>query len=246
MLVICVCMFYSHIFNWAAFLGYFIGWLCAESSWDFIFITKCASARSYLLLHRGQCFHHCDELEPHAQHSWLLSGSSGWESFHIVNLSETVGNATHTLISVFLIQIAKLSIAPVVCVMEMIFRDKHFSREVKMSVVIVVLGVGICTVTDVRVNAQGFICACVAVAATAWQQIVSFHFLYTCIYFFFLLCIIWRLINFQKVLTLFNIYNFCHFFSLLNSECLVIKLTLSAWQNDNENLASWFYTLQDE
>ncbi|KAH7673970.1 Glucose-6-phosphate/phosphate and phosphoenolpyruvate/phosphate antiporter domain-containing protein [Dioscorea alata] len=89
----------------------------------------------------------------------------------VANVSITAMNLSLMLNTVGFYQIAKLSIAPVVCVMEMIFRDKHFSREVKMSVVIVVLGVGICTVTDVRVNAQGFICACVAVAATAWQQI---------------------------------------------------------------------------
>lgn len=42
-----------------------------------------------------------------------------------------------------------------------------------MSVVVVVLGVGVCTVTDVKVNAKGFLCACVAVLSTSLQQIVS-------------------------------------------------------------------------
>lgn len=42
-----------------------------------------------------------------------------------------------------------------------------------MSVVVVVIGVGVCTVTDVKVNAKGFICACVAVLSTSLQQIVS-------------------------------------------------------------------------
>ncbi|OMO94658.1 hypothetical protein COLO4_16223 [Corchorus olitorius] len=32
-------------------------------------------------------------------------------------------------------------------------------------------GVGVCTVTDVKVNAKGFICACVAVLSTSLQQI---------------------------------------------------------------------------
>lgn len=40
-----------------------------------------------------------------------------------------------------------------------------------MSVVVVVIGVGVCTVTDVKVNAKGFICACVAVLSTSLQQI---------------------------------------------------------------------------
>lgn len=42
-----------------------------------------------------------------------------------------------------------------------------------MAVVVVVIGVGVCTVTDVKVNAKGFLCACVAVFATSLQQIVS-------------------------------------------------------------------------
>ncbi|CAK9183429.1 unnamed protein product [Ilex paraguariensis] len=60
---------------------------------------------------------------------------------------------------------------PVVCVMEWILHNKHYTREVKMSVVVVVIGVGVCTVTDVKVNAKGFVCACVAVLSTSLQQI---------------------------------------------------------------------------
>lgn len=62
---------------------------------------------------------------------------------------------------------------PVVCVMEWVLHSKHYSREVKASVMVVVVGVGICTVTDVKVNAKGFICACTAVFSTSLQQIVS-------------------------------------------------------------------------
>lgn len=62
---------------------------------------------------------------------------------------------------------------PVVCIMEWILHSKQYSKEVKMSVVIVVIGVGVCTVTDVKVNAKGFLCACVAVFSTSLQQIVS-------------------------------------------------------------------------
>ncbi|THG03209.1 hypothetical protein TEA_009736 [Camellia sinensis var. sinensis] len=51
-------------------------------------------------------------------------------------------------------RISKLSMIPVVCVMEWILHNKHYSREVKMSVVVVVIGVGVCTVTDVKVNAK--------------------------------------------------------------------------------------------
>ncbi|KAJ8432683.1 hypothetical protein Cgig2_034009 [Carnegiea gigantea] len=76
-----------------------------------------------------------------------------------------------TGLSVLLLQISKLSMIPVVCVMEWILHNKHYSREVKMAVVFVVIGVGVCTVTDVKVNAKGFLCATVAVLSTSLQQI---------------------------------------------------------------------------
>lgn len=42
-----------------------------------------------------------------------------------------------------------------------------------MAVVVVVVGVGVCTVTDVKVNVKGFLCACLAVLSSSLQQIVS-------------------------------------------------------------------------
>lgn len=75
-----------------------------------------------------------------------------------------------------LLQISKLSMIPVVCVMEWILHNKQYSREVKMSVFVVMIGVGVCTVTDVKVNPKGFVCACVAVFSTSLQQIVSISF----------------------------------------------------------------------
>ncbi|XP_078149020.1 UDP-rhamnose/UDP-galactose transporter 2-like [Carex rostrata] len=89
----------------------------------------------------------------------------------VANTSITGMNLSLMLNSVGFYQISKLSMIPVVCVMEWIIHSKHYSREVKMAVVVVVIGVGVCTVTDVKVNAKGFICACVAVFSTSLQQI---------------------------------------------------------------------------
>ncbi|GAV63563.1 TPT domain-containing protein [Cephalotus follicularis] len=89
----------------------------------------------------------------------------------VANMSITGMNLSLMLNSVGFYQISKLSMIPVVCVMEWILHNKHFSREVKMAVVVVVIGVGVCTVTDVKVNAKGFICAFVAVFCTSLQQI---------------------------------------------------------------------------
>jgi hypothetical protein len=78
------------------------------------------------------------------------------------------------------LQISKLSMIPVVCLMEWVLNSKHYTTKVISAVIVVAAGVGICTVTDVEVNAKGFICACVAVFCTSLQQIVSyFFFLFT-------------------------------------------------------------------
>ncbi|XP_044475990.1 UDP-rhamnose/UDP-galactose transporter 2-like isoform X2 [Mangifera indica] len=89
----------------------------------------------------------------------------------VANTSIAGMNFSLMLNSVGFYQISKLSMIPVVCVMEWIINNKHYSRKVKMSVVVVVIGVGVCTVTDVKVNAKGFLCACLAVFSTSLQQI---------------------------------------------------------------------------
>ncbi|EPS61546.1 hypothetical protein M569_13251, partial [Genlisea aurea] len=97
-----------------------------------------------------------------------------WELFWfsiVANMSITGMNFSLMLNSVGFYQISKLSMIPVVCVMEWLFHSKKYSTKVKYSVVVVVIGVGVCTVTDVKVNAKGFICACVAVLSTSLQQI---------------------------------------------------------------------------
>ncbi|KAL0366542.1 UNVERIFIED_CONTAM: UDP-rhamnose/UDP-galactose transporter 2 [Sesamum radiatum] len=89
----------------------------------------------------------------------------------VANMSIAGMNFSLMLNSVGFYQISKLSMIPVVCVMEWILHSKKYTNEVKMSVVVVVIGVGVCTVTDVKVNAKGFICACIAVLSTSFQQI---------------------------------------------------------------------------
>ncbi|KAI3836755.1 hypothetical protein MKX03_026348 [Papaver bracteatum] len=89
----------------------------------------------------------------------------------VANMSITGMNLSLMLNSVGFYQISKLSMIPVVCILEWLIHGKQYSREVKMAVLVVVLGVGVCTVTDVKVNGKGFICSCVAVMATSFQQI---------------------------------------------------------------------------
>ncbi|KAK7247512.1 hypothetical protein RIF29_42395 [Crotalaria pallida] len=78
--------------------------------------------------------------------------------------------------SVGFYQIAKLSMIPVSCFLEVVFDNVRYSRATKLSISLVLLGVAVCTVTDVSVNAKGFIAAVVAVWSTALQQYYV-HFL---------------------------------------------------------------------
>ncbi|CAK9163633.1 unnamed protein product [Ilex paraguariensis] len=89
----------------------------------------------------------------------------------VANTSITGMNLSLMLNSVGFYQISKLSMIPVVCVLEWILHGKRYSTQVKAAVAVVVVGVGVCTVTDVKVNAKGFFCALVAVISSSLQQI---------------------------------------------------------------------------
>lgn len=70
-------------------------------------------------------------------------------------------------------QIAKLSMIPVSCFLEIVLDNVRYSRDTKLSIMLVLLGVAICTVSDVSVNMKGFVAAFIAVWSTALQQYVS-------------------------------------------------------------------------
>ncbi|KAL9680933.1 hypothetical protein QQ045_012714 [Rhodiola kirilowii] len=65
---------------------------------------------------------------------------------------------------------------PVSCLFEVVFDKIRYSRDTKLSIMVVLLGVAVCTVTDVSVNTKGFLAAVVAVWSTALQQYYV-HFL---------------------------------------------------------------------
>lgn len=89
----------------------------------------------------------------------------------VANLSIVGMNLSLMLNTVGFYQIAKLSIIPTVCLLESLINNKSYSKEIKFSVVVVMLGVGVCTVTDLTIQGFGFLAAVVAVVATSLQQI---------------------------------------------------------------------------
>ncbi|KAL8110453.1 UDP-rhamnose/UDP-galactose transporter 6-like [Apium graveolens] len=86
------------------------------------------------------------------------------------NFSIVGMNVSLMLNSVGFYQIAKLSMIPVSCLLEVVLDKIRYSRDTKLSILVVLMGVAVCTVTDVSVNSRGFIAAFVAVWSTAMQQ----------------------------------------------------------------------------
>ncbi|XP_051139889.1 UDP-rhamnose/UDP-galactose transporter 6-like [Andrographis paniculata] len=78
--------------------------------------------------------------------------------------------------SVGFYQIAKLTMIPVSCLLEVVFDNIRYSRDTKLSILVVLLGVAVCTVSDVSVNFKGFVAAFIAVWSTSLQQYYV-HFL---------------------------------------------------------------------
>ncbi|KAM7253584.1 hypothetical protein ACFE04_021738 [Oxalis oulophora] len=77
--------------------------------------------------------------------------------------------------SVGFYQIAKLSMIPVSCLLEVVLDKVRYSRDTKLSIIVVLLGVAVCTVTDVSVNTKGFLAAIIAVRSTSLQQYYVHH-----------------------------------------------------------------------
>ncbi|KAL3619799.1 UDP-rhamnose/UDP-galactose transporter 6 [Castilleja foliolosa] len=78
--------------------------------------------------------------------------------------------------SVGFYQIAKLTMIPVSCLLEIVLDKMRYSRDTKLSILVVLLGVAVCTVTDLSLNTKGFVAAFIAVWGTALQQYYV-HFL---------------------------------------------------------------------
>ncbi|KAH9691878.1 UDP-rhamnose/UDP-galactose transporter 6 [Citrus sinensis] len=101
-----------------------------------------------------------------------------WELLKFVifaNFSIVGMNVSLMWNSVGFYQIAKLSMIPVSCLLEVVLDKIRYSRDTKLSIAVVLLGVGVCTVTDVSVNARGFIAALIAVWSTSIQQYYVHH-----------------------------------------------------------------------
>ncbi|XP_062206041.1 UDP-xylose transporter 1-like [Phragmites australis] len=75
--------------------------------------------------------------------------------------------------SVGFYQMTKLAIIPFTIVLETIFLNKKFSQSIKASLMVLLLGVGIASVTDLQLNLLGSVIAVLTIAATCVGQILT-------------------------------------------------------------------------
>ncbi|RXI04083.1 hypothetical protein DVH24_038357 [Malus domestica] len=94
--------------------------------------------------------------------------------------------------SVGFYQMTKLAIIPCTVFLETLFFKKKFSRSVQFSLSILLLGVGVATVTDLQLNALGSFLSLLAVLTTCVAQI----------FFIVLSCLISVSVNFSTFLVI--------------------------------------------
>ncbi|KAL2238438.1 uncharacterized membrane protein At1g06890 [Sesamum indicum] len=75
--------------------------------------------------------------------------------------------------SVGFYQMTKLAIIPCTVLLEILFFRRIFSRNVQLSLTVLLLGVGIATVTDLQLNVLGSILSLLAVVSTCVAQIMT-------------------------------------------------------------------------
>ncbi|GLJ25890.1 hypothetical protein SUGI_0496260 [Cryptomeria japonica] len=75
--------------------------------------------------------------------------------------------------SVGFYQMTKLAIIPCTVLLETVFFRKLFSRKIQFALVILLIGVGIATVTDLQLNLLGSILAVLAILTTCVAQIMT-------------------------------------------------------------------------
>ncbi|CAO2199167.1 unnamed protein product, partial [Urochloa humidicola] len=75
--------------------------------------------------------------------------------------------------SVGFYQMTKLAIIPCTVILETLFFRKKFSRNIKLSLSVLLLGVGVATVTDLQLNAVGSVLSLLAIITTCIAQIMT-------------------------------------------------------------------------
>ncbi|MBA0735752.1 hypothetical protein Gogos_019568 [Gossypium gossypioides] len=131
---------------------------------------------TFCTLHAAQRFN-LFESKPIDMKTVMLFGILNGVSIGLLNLSLGFN-------SIGFYQMTKLAIIPFTVLLETIFLKKQFSQKIKMSLLVLLVGVGIASITDLQLNSVGTILSLLAIVTTCVGQIVSFFFL-TLIAFFY-------------------------------------------------------------
>lgn len=138
------------------------------SSLHFIFATTLTSWHllvTFCSLHvalKMRFFEH----KPFEQKTVIGFGILNGASIGLLNLSLGFN-------SVGFYQMTKLAIIPCTILLEILFFGKKFSKRIQFSLAVLLLGVGIATVTDVQLNALGSILSLLAIVTTCVAQIMT-------------------------------------------------------------------------
>ncbi|KAJ0083465.1 hypothetical protein Patl1_30674 [Pistacia atlantica] len=127
------------------------------TSWH-LMVTFCS-------LHAAQRFHLFENKSVDMK-TVMLFGILNGISIGLLNLSLGFN-------SVGFYQMTKLAIIPFTVLLETIFLKKQFSQQIKMSLLVLLLGVGIASVTDLQLNMLGTIISMLAIATTCVGQILT-------------------------------------------------------------------------
>ncbi len=96
--------------------------------------------------------------------------------FVVVAATSIIGlNMSLMLNTIGFYQVCKLAQIPTMCFLELVFMGKKFSRKVVQAIVVVLMGVGVATVSDMEMNPAGTIAAIIGVVSTSAQQILVAH-----------------------------------------------------------------------
>ncbi|KAE8674592.1 putative protein TPRXL-like [Hibiscus syriacus] len=120
---------------------------------------------TFCTLHAAQRFN-LFENKPIDMKTVVLFGILNGVSIGLLNLSLGFN-------SIGFYQMTKLAIIPFTVLLETIFLNKQFSQKIKMSLFLLLVGVGIASITDVQLNFVGTILSLLAIATTCVGQILT-------------------------------------------------------------------------
>ncbi|KAK1356214.1 UDP-xylose transporter 3 [Heracleum sosnowskyi] len=127
------------------------------TSWHLL-VTFCS-------LHVAMCLNFFEH-KPFDTRAVMSFGILNGSSIGLLNLSLGFN-------SVGFYQMTKLAIIPCTVLLETLFLGKKFSRNIQLSLTILLMGVGIATVTDLQLNVVGSVLSLLAVVTTCIAQIMT-------------------------------------------------------------------------